>query len=405
MEASPRVGDVVDVEIEKLVFGGEGFARHLGRALFVPFTAAGEHLRVRITRVERSWARGVVEAVSVASASRRAAPCAHFGRCGGCQLQHLDVAAQLSAKADFVREALRRTGKIEWESDIEVLSAGELGYRSRAELQIERDGASVSGIGYFASGSRRVTDVDSCPILAPELERELLRLRAEREGIPADARSVHLAAGNGQVSRVFVDADENEVAGQGEVARVTQRVAGFDLRFDARSFFQSNRLLADRLVDVAVGESRGTLVIELYSGVGFFSLPLARRFAAVLAVEESSAASQSCADNARANGVANLKCEASSVEEWLDRRAKKRSRPDLVFLDPPRSGAGRRVIDGILRLEPKTITYVSCDPTTLARDLRLFVDLDWHIESIEALDMFPQTFHVETVARLRRDMG
>lgn len=398
-----RVGDVVDVEIEKLVFGGEGFARHLGRALFVPFTAPGERVRVRITRVDRSWARGVVEAISTASSSRRSAPCGYFGRCGGCQLQHLEYPAQLETKAEFVREALRRIGKIEWESGIEVLAAAELGYRSRAELQIERDASSVTGIGYFASGSHRVTDVESCPILAPGLERALERLRAERERLPVEATRVHLAAGDEHESLAFVDANDDVVPGHGEIARVVQRVSSFDLRFDTRSFFQANRLLVGQLVEVAVRESKGTLAIDLYAGVGLFSLPLARRFTAVLAVEESSSSSELCAENARANGVANLKCEAISVEEWLERVAKKRSRPDLVFLDPPRSGAGRRVIDGILRLEPKAITYVSCDPTTLARDLRLLIDRGWRIESIVALDMFPQTYHVETVVRLEPD--
>jgi 23S rRNA (uracil1939-C5)-methyltransferase len=314
-----------------------------------------------------------------------------------------------------VREALRRIGKIEWEGGLEVRSAAELGYRMRAELQLERDASPARSIGYFASSSHRVTDVESCPILAPELERALADLRTERDRIPQDALRVLLAAGDEGACLAFVDANDEPVSAAseqqgtlpaaGEIERVKQNVAGFDLRFDARSFFQANRLLVGELVEAAIGESRGALAIDLYAGVGLFSLPLARRFGAVLAVEENERASELCAENARANGVPNLKCEAISVEEWLERRAKARLRPDLVFLDPPRSGAGRRVIDGILRLEPKAVTYVSCDPATLARDLRVFVDHGWHIDSIVALDMFPQTYHVETVAQVRRDLG
>jgi 23S rRNA (uracil1939-C5)-methyltransferase len=403
MPPSLRPGDLVEVDIQKLVFGGEGFARHEGRALFVPFTAPGERVRVAIDRVERSWARGSVDAILRRSPVRRTPACAHFMRCGGCHLQHLEYSAQLAAKAEFVREALRRVGKIEWTSAIEVRSSGELEYRSRAELQVSRDAAGRASLGYFEHASHRVHTIDGCPLLAPEVERELGRLRTEPERIPAAATRVHVAASGEQASTVFAN-ERDELVADGERApTVTQRVGEFDYRSNARAFFQSNRFLVDELARTATEGTKGSVAVDLYAGVGLFSLPLARRFGAVMAVEGNSLSADLLVENARANRIANVKCEAVAVEEWLATRAKKRLRPDLVLLDPPRSGAGERVLEGILRLEPAAITYVSCDPTTLARDLRLLVDSGFAIASLVAFDMFPQTFHVETVVQLERE--
>jgi 23S rRNA (uracil1939-C5)-methyltransferase len=399
MDGTLQVGDLVDVEIEKLVYGGDGFARVDGRALFVPLAAPGERVRVRVTHVERTLARAVVEEVLEASRDRRSAPCEHFGVCGGCQLQHLDYRAQLTVKAELVREALRRIGKLEWTRDIEVKHAAELGYRSRAELQIARDGRLATGLGYFRAGSHQVCDVRACPILAPELDRERAALRSRLAHIAPRAACVHLAIGDGEPVALPVDAREHPLA---DVATLSRRVAGFDLRFDALSFFQGNRSLVHELVEAVLGAHRGEIAVDLYAGVGLFALPLARRFRAVLAVEESERAARWCAENAHSNGVANAMCAASSVERWLEHEAKPRSKPDLVVLDPPRSGAGVRVVDGILALEPAAVAYVSCDPTTLARDLRTFLDRGWSIDSIVALDMFPQTYHVETVVQLSR---
>jgi 23S rRNA (uracil1939-C5)-methyltransferase len=398
MNHTLQVGDVVDVDIEKLVYGGDGFARVDGRALFVPFAAPSERVRVRVTRVERSLARGVVDAILAPSPDRRAPPCEHFGTCGACQLQHLEYRAQLTVKAELVREALRRIGKIEWTRDIEVRHAAELGYRSRAELQIARDGARATRLGYFRAGSHEVCDVEACPILAPALDRERARVRSGLARIAAEAARVHVAIGDGEPVAVLVDAAEKPL---GAVETLTRRAAGFELRFDALSFFQSNGLLVDELVDAVVSPHRGELAVDLYAGVGLFALPLARRFRAVLAVEESERAARLCSENARSNGAANVMCAASSVERWLEHEAKAGSKPDLVVLDPPRAGAGARAVDGILGLEPAAIAYVSCDPTTLARDLRTLLDRGWAIESIVALDMFPQTYHVETVVQLR----
>jgi 23S rRNA (uracil1939-C5)-methyltransferase len=184
-----------------------------------------------------------------------------------------------------------------------------------------------------------------------------------------------------------------------------QRIAGVDYGFGVRSFFQANRLLVEEMIRVAVGQARGKLAVDLYAGVGLFTLQLAHRFEQVYAVEGNRAAAAHGLENARANGLSNVRYEAISVEAWLKYKAAVLPRPDLVLLDPPRAGAGAQVVERLAALAPPTITYVSCDPATLARDLRLLAGAGYRISSLTALDMFPQTFHVETVAHLNAECG
>ncbi len=389
---APSVGDSVEVRVEKLVYGGLGLAHVDGRSLLVPFAAPGDRLRVRITESGRRVLGGAIEAVLAPSVHRREPACRHFGVCGGCQLQHLDRGAQLAAKADFVRDCLRRIGGVRWDREIEVDSAAEYGWRSRAELHIERaDGASPR-IGYFRAGSRDLVEIEDCPILVPALRAEVALLSADSSGLPREGDRLALAAGD--------DGTVVQAGATGREASVRQRIAGLDYRFGADSFSQVNRPLVEGLVRRAVGHAMGATAIDLYAGAGLFALQLAGRFALVHAVESDRPAVRLGRENARANGIANVQWSERSVEEWL-LSGDPPSRPDFALLDPPRAGAGAAVVAGIAALQPRTLTYVSCDPATLARDLRLFRGRGFEIESIVALDMFPQSYHVEVVARLR----
>lgn len=398
-----KVGELHEVKIEKLIYGGDGLA-HLGtQAVFVPFAAVGDQLRVRITEVERNYARGAIEEIISPSPSRRTAPCPHFGVCGGCQLQHLDYDAQLAAKAAFIRESLRRIGGIEWEREIEVRHAAELGYRSRAEIKVAHDATGGSRIGYFRAGTHEICEVAHCPILLPTANRELERLHAEPALIPHDATRVYLTAGDEGVIVTPATGEQERAATIDALGTAHQRINGFDYGFGVRSFFQVNRLLVEELVKVALGEAHGKIAVDLYAGVGLFALPLAGRFGQVYAVEGNRGAAAHGSENARANGLSNVRYEAISVEAWLKYKAATLPRPDLMLLDPPRAGAGRQIIERLAAIAPPAITYISCDPATLARDLRLLIDSHYHICSLTALDMFPQTFHVETVAQLRTE--
>jgi len=394
------VGDTQEVTIEKLVYGGDGLA-HIGtQAVFVPFAAVGDQLRVRIIEVQRNYARGVIEEIISPSPVRRTPPCAYFGVCGGCQLQHLDYPAQLAAKAAFVRESLRRIGGIEWEPEIEVRHADELGYRSRAEIKVARDAAGQARIGYFQAGTHEVCEVTHCPILLPAANRELQRLHTEPSVVPSDATRIYLTAGDDEVIASPATGEGRRAAEVDALGTAHQRIAGIDYGFGVRSFFQANRLLVEELVRAAVGEATGKLAVDLYAGVGLFTMPLAGRFEQVYAVEGNRTAAAHGTENLRANGFSNVRYEAISVEAWLKYKAPALPHPDLVLLDPPRAGAGPQIIERLAAIAPSAITYVSCDPATLARDLRLLIDNGYRLSSLLALDMFPQTFHVETVAQL-----
>ena len=397
-------GVVIDsrhkVTIEKLVYGGDGLA-HIGtRAVFVSFAAPGDQLLVRITTVARNYARAVIEEILDPSPARRDPPCVHFGNCGGCQFQHLQYPAQLAAKATFLRESLHRIGRIEWEPDIEVIASDEFGYRSRAEIKVGSDESGKTRIGFFRAGSHEICDIESCPILLPAANRELTRLHTQRSLIPADATRVFVTAGDEGVIVTPADGSGARNAEVDALGTARQEIDGITYSFGIRSFFQSNRRLIGLLIQNAIGDAQGKTAVDLYAGVGLFSLQLSKRFERVFAIEGNRCAATHGMDNLRTNGLNNVRYEAISVEAWLKYKSADVN-PDFVLLDPPRAGAGNQVVERLASLAPKRISYVSCDPTTLARDLRQFIDRGYELESIIGLDMFPQTFHLEAVAQLR----
>jgi 23S rRNA (uracil1939-C5)-methyltransferase len=417
------IGDIYDLTIEKIVYGGDGLGRINGQAVFVPFAAPGDQLRVRITALERNLARGEITEIIAPSTLRRAAPCQYFGVCGGCQLQHLDYPAQLATKAEFIRESLRRMGGIDWQEKIEVLAADELGYRSRAEIKVGHGdaetrihGAQESAtlrrlvpasprpllIGFFKANTHDICEVTECPILLPAANAALQELHKPPNLLPSRATRVYLTVGDDQTLATPAtgeNARDAEIDAQGTVQ---QTIAGIKYSFGVRTFFQSNRLLVEQLVLTAVANTNGKVAFDLYAGAGLFSLQLAKSFAQVYAVEGSKISSQHGLKNAQANRIHNVIYEAMSVEAWLKFQAPKLPRPDFLLLDPPRAGAGEAVIQRLLALQSPRIHYVSCDPTTLARDLKLLTKAKYKIDSITALDMFPQTYHVETVVKLTR---
>jgi 23S rRNA (uracil1939-C5)-methyltransferase len=397
-----RRGETLEVEIERLVAGGDGLARVDGRVVFVPDTAPGDRVRVRIEHVAKSHVRARLVEVLLASPLRRTPRCRHASECGGCQWQHVTAAGQREAKAEIVRSALEKIGGIHWTTPIEVLFSNEFEYRSRAEVRMARDADGTRHVGYMRSASNELCAVEECPVLLPSLQAELAVLELQKEDLPKRATRAHLAAGDAETVRSLANFEDQPLGPEEARARVTQHIHGLDFEFGARSFFQGNRLLIETLVDAAIGEERGRSALDLYCGAGLFTLPLARRFAIVLAVEEDSGAVELGSMNQRRNEIINASFVCSDVAQWFD-RVPLEFAPDLVLLDPPRRGAGERVVEGVLALAPKTIRYVACDPATQARDLRGFVAGGYELESIVALDLYPQTAHIETVAVLRRN--
>jgi 23S rRNA (uracil1939-C5)-methyltransferase len=402
-----NVGDVVEVTTERLAYGGEAVARLSGLAIFVPFAAPGERLRVRIVERKKNFARAVIEDILVASPARREPACRVFGECGGCQLQHLTYEAQIEAKANSVRDALERVGRIDWPQEIKVRKGSEFGYRARAQVKLAslaRDGSRERAIGFNRASSHTVCDVCSCPILAPQLNDalQLIRLSVGNASVNADSAfddiaEIEMAVGESGVSA------EPPVPGLNS-GIVELNVRGAAYHFSPATFFQVNPGLMDELIEEAVGGLSGELAIDLYAGVGLFTIQLARQFDKVIGVESDKGASRFARENIRANDLFNVQFYNARVEDWLASLMKQKRggrAPDLITLDPPRSGAAN-AIPKITALSPANISYVSCDPTTLARDLRHLIDAGYELQQVTAIDLFPQTYHIETVARLNR---
>jgi 23S rRNA (uracil1939-C5)-methyltransferase len=321
-------------------------------------------------------------------------PCPYFGRCGGCDFQQLTYEAQLQSKVEIIRDCLRRIARLEPPADIPITpSPAVWRYRSRARWQHD---PVRQFLGYYELASHRVCDVVECPVVQPEVQDRLSRTRATlATGASGETEEFQAVAGDDGVSLLppleAGDADER--------SRV---IAGERYRFDASCFFQINHALLEPLLDDALDNvTGGGTAIDLYCGVGLFTLPLARRFARVVGVEGHAAATAFARLNLADAGLSNAEINTSRVGSWLAQHAASVTPVDFLLLDPPRAGVeDAETLAGILALRPERIAYVSCDPATLARDLRALIAGGYTLRSLAAFDMFPQTHHVETVAHL-----
>ncbi|HVF29463.1 MAG TPA: class I SAM-dependent RNA methyltransferase [Pyrinomonadaceae bacterium] len=387
-----NIDDILEVEIVKIVPGGYGLAFGEKVTVFVALAAVGDRLEVRLREIKGRSAFAEIERIIEPGPQRIVPPCPYVGRCGGCDFQQMTYAAQLDAKVGIIRDNLHRIGKIDYQNEIHVVgSPKEFGYRLRAQWHI--DGVRRE-IGYYERNSRNLVAIEHCPILVEELDDELQRVRASADWTSfwPDKGSIDVACGsNGQVSAYSPELE----LGNNEIQI---NAAGETYTFNAKSFFQGNGYLIDSLVDVALGAVSGETALDLYSGVGLFTLPLARRFGRVTAVEDFPLAVEFAKRNIDDANLTNVEIVTQPVGRFLAAQSSREI--DFALLDPPRFGTEKKTVLDLIRLRPKTVSYVSCDPSVLARDLRRFLDGGYEIQSITAIDLFPQTHHVETVVRL-----
>lgn len=388
--------------VEKLVYGGDGLARLDGLVVFAPFVLPGERIRARAERQNSGLVRARMLEVLEAAPERVAAPCPVFGRCGGCHYQHAPYEFQLAAKRSILVEELRRLGKIEAPWEIEVVAAEPFGYRNRVQLHVDQ-----KRIGYLEARSHRLCEVGACPVGSPKVE-EAIRALAEMardSKWPRFVRSVEIFTDEEQVqlnvleterpvARRFFDWAATRIPGMVEGPLDYHR----QFRVSSNSFFQINRFLLDRLVETALRGVEGESALELYAGVGLISIPMAQRFRTVTAVESGSGAIRDLQFNAERAGATNLRAQQQTAEECL---AKLEKAPDCVLLDPPRFGLDKTVVNRLAELKPRQVIIVACDPATLARDLAGLLAAGYRMERMALVDLFPQTFHLETVVALR----
>lgn len=388
--AALRLSELEEIEltIDKLVAGGDGFGRFEGIPIFVPLSAPGDRLRVRLVSRHPDYGRGEIEEILAPGPARRQPPCPYFGRCGGCSLQHIDDRSQVALKAEAACETLIRLGGVRLPDDLRIVEGSPWGYRLRTQLHCERreQGAAV---GYFARGSHELVAVDRCPILTPALEELLPRIPSLLPEDPPHRLDIAVSD-DGRVG----SAPPLGTLGEGELSIALGEDTLF---FDARCFFQGHRGLLPELVEAVVGTEQGRKAYDLYAGVGLFSLPLARNYERVVAVEVDRVAARFCRLNARRNHRAGVEVVSRAVESWIGMLPEGAER---VVVDPPRAGLAKRVVEVLLARRPAALTYVSCHAASLARDLGRLSGA-YRIDRLVLLDLFPQSGHLELVAHLR----
>jgi len=427
------------VSIEKLVYGGDGLAHADGNTIFVPYVMPGEEVLVRPKSKKKTTMWAELAGVSVASKERQKAKCPHFQKCGGCSYQHISAGEQLRLKKEILRETLSRIGGITWQGAIAEHTAEGYGYRNRAQWGV-RSGM-PRALGYFLPESSVILPIDECAVLSPKLaqtfgklqemaragtlpvgiqeieafvdsadEKVALNVAFEKYPKPAAELAATFQAALPEIeSLLLLDQKKNrfELTGPGYL---THKAGGFDFRVSHLSFFQVNRFLTEDLLKTVTAGARGRTALDLYAGVGFFTLPLARSFETVVCVDANLAATRDLYANAE---IAKVSVTTHNIhaEEFLK---KTDLQPEFVVLDPPRAGMGAECAAALANLGAAEIVYISCDPSTLARDLAVLLGTArapkemaapkhrYEISEVHLFDLFPQTFHLETLVRLRR---
>lgn len=458
--ARPKRGDIISLGIDDLAFGGEGVGRiGGGYVVFVRGGIPGDRLRVRLVQARTRFGRGVIEAVEVPSPDRVEAPCPYFGRCGGCRLQHLAYPVQLAFKAKQVVQCLARIGGLSEVPVRPIIEAPEIfGYRNKMEFTVVRGGAAEAGGGpvvglHEADRYDVVLDIERCLLQSETMNlllaaarrffRELglsvhdqesgeglLRFLMLREGKRTGEAMVNVVTSAPQLSdlapladrlqsrvpatasvilnvnpkkaSVAVGVEEHLLAGRDHIR---ESLGGLTFQISANSFFQTNTLQAERLfalVEESVALTGSETVVDLYSGTGAISLLLARRCRWVYGIEVAQAAVDDAVRNAKANGIVNCTFLAGEVRHVLPQLISQGVKAEVVVADPPRAGFHPRALRALLALGPARIVYISCNPSTMARDLGELRRGGYRVEWVQPIDMFPHTPHIEAVARLGR---
>lgn len=432
---APEADEVLDLVIDKLVTGGAGLARHDGQAVFVPLTAPGDRVRARVTVRKKGFRQAELVEVLEPGPARREAPCPYYGECGGCDLQHLEPAAQRQAKAAIVLDCFQRLGRLDVAQLLEGPADGpELGYRNRIRLYAHPAGP----YGLMRRGTNQVVPLEACLLMPEQFNRDILPwLRmmppVEQILVRLDGRGRFLLSLFGPparqklLKRILAGIDPEQAPTPGCTGilfnnlpvwghdYLVHEVAGHTFKVAAQSFFQGNHGVTGEAVataqawldDLAAAGRLGPLLADLFCGVGLFSLCLADRFARVVAVDSDEGACRDLENNVQRDAAARGKVtvQAGPVAKVLaeaDLATDEAWREACCVVDPPRAGLGKDAAAALAARAPRQVLVMSCDPATLARDAALLAAAGYAPTRLRVLDMFPQTAHIETLLLMER---
>jgi tRNA/tmRNA/rRNA uracil-C5-methylase (TrmA/RlmC/RlmD family) len=390
-----HIGEILRVEIEKVAHGGHFIARHEGAVIFVRHAIPGEIVEVEITGLDKSFARADVVAVIEASPARRQAPCHLAGSCGGCDFQHIDPARQRELKSDVIAEQFARIAKMEVNVEVEEVSAP-LHWRTRFAASTNSRGVA----GFKAQRSNEVIPVNTCPIVLPEIDFSTLPVESfgsnqRIEVALSNGGERTVAVMNGRADRTAQRATPTIVEGKKDLMYT---IKNFKYQVSQESFWQSNINAPETLVDAVLNFAQlraGDHLLDLYGGVGLFTgaaLSVIGSEGRIDIVEGSAAATK----DARHNFARYPQVQIHTGD--VARQIKKFNEADVIVLDPPRTGAGKQVIEDLAEFGARAIIYVACDPAALARDTVYLSDAGYHLENIRSFDLFPMTHHIESIA-------
>ena len=398
-----KIGERISVKIDDVAFGGDGVARISDFVLFVPFAVDADEVEIEISDLRKRYGKGRIVRILKPSPYRVAPPCPYYGRCGGCALQHITYPHQLELKKRQIEEALRRIACISFPPVAPVIPSPQpLGWRGKAEFHLSGGSAKTSCIGLMAARSNRVIEVSGCLIVDESINRKYSTLKTD----------IKIGSVLMPRERQVIWADEPGEAptavsiGTGKPPDVLRVVAGKKITVPGRGFFQANMFLVERLVGEVVQMASLTgheTVIDLYGGAGLFSLFLAEKAGRLFCGEGDEEAVRCARINLNRAGLTGVKCYHGDAAAILSREfVKPGLKADVIILDPPRDGCGEGVIGTLSALQPQRIVYISCNPATQARDVKLLASSGYCLEMVQPLDMFPQTAHIEAVALLTR---
>ena len=449
-----KKNDSIECAIHDLGTDGQGIGRYEGMTIFVDGALPGETVRAKLIALKKNYGVGKLEEVLTLSPMRVKPPCHVFGKCGGCSLQHFSYAGQLQFKLNHVMNCVERIGGLDIPVNFPLPARHEYRYRNNAAFPLQQNGAQVD-IGFYAAHSHRIVDVDDCKIQPADFKIIMSQLRVWiikngvsiydetshtgllrhvilRENKNGDVMLVLCINGEDiphkahlitlfefvlpQVKSIMLNINTqktNAILGETSICiygrdHIFETLAGLEFKLGAQSFLQVNSMQTELLYHTLLKMLRFTgneTVLDLYCGVGTISLAVAQHVKKVVGIEIVGQAIEDAKFNAQLNDIDNVEFLSGDVAALLPQIVKRHGNVDTVIVDPPRKGLGESVIRTLASAGIPQIGYVSCNPSTLARDLALFYELGYRAQLIQPVDMFPQTTHVECVTVLKKESG